>query len=133
MERQFIIIRNTDTFKTKTGRERVIPLAIPAQSVIFRRKESASGEYVFQINGEPLKADTVTHSFKKAVRLAGLSDGIHLHSLRHTFASLLIQAGANISAVKDILGHSTINTTQIYLHNTSDSLRHELEKIPSLT
>lgn len=127
IEHRFIVIRATDKIKTKTGRDRTIPLTDGAMSVIARRRTTVSGEYIFSVNGK-----TITHRFKKAVRAAGLSEAIHVHSLRHSCASLLMQSRASITAVKELLGHSTIATTQIYTHNTAESLRREIEKIPTL-
>jgi integrase len=133
IERRFIVIRSTDTFKTKTGRDRTIPLNEGALSVLVRRRGSASGAYVFHIRGRPVNGNTITHRFKAAARAAGLPESIHVHSLRHSCASLLMQSGASITAVKELLGHSTIATTQIYTHNTTESLRREIEKIPPLS
>jgi integrase len=132
IERRFIVIRSTDTFKTKTGRDRTIPLTDGALSVLNRRHGLASGNYVFHIRGRPVNGNTITHRFKAAARAAGLPESMHVHSLRHSCASLLMQSGASITAVKELLGHSTIATTQIYTHNTTESLRRAIEKIPTL-
>jgi integrase len=132
LENRQIIIRSTDTFKTKTGKNRTIPLTKDAFTVILNRRKLHRCDLVFHKNRRQHLGNTITHKFKLAVRAAGLSEAIHFHSLRHSCASLLMQSGASITAVKELLGHSSIATTQIYTHNTTDSLRHEINKIPSL-
>ncbi len=59
---------------------------------------------------------------KKAVRESGLNDNIHFHTLRHSFASRLIQKGVSVFVVKELLGHEDIKTTQIYSHLKTENL-----------
>jgi integrase/recombinase XerD len=65
-----------------------------------------------------LNEDYVSKKFKVAVRDSGLNDNIHFHTLRHSFASRLIQKGASVFVVKELLGQEDIKTTQIYSHLT---------------
>ena len=67
--------------------------------------------------------DYVTKKFKKAVREAELNDKIHFHTLRHSFASRLVQRGASIYVAKELLGHSDVKTTQIYSHLEQSNLK----------
>ena len=76
----------------------------------------------FRVVGVKLNEDFVSKQFKKAVRSAGLSEEIHFHTLRHSFASNLIQRGVSIYVVKELLGHESISTTQIYSHLQSENL-----------
>ena len=69
-----------------------------------------------------LNEDYPSKQFKKAVRAAGLNDNIHFHTLRHSFASRLIQKGASVFVVKELLGHEDIKTTQIYSHLQTQDL-----------
>ncbi len=72
----------------------------------------------------------LTHAFKKATYDARLHDDrLHFHSLRHTFASWLVQDGVSIYAVKELLGHSDVKTTQVYSHLRLDQLHSEVNKI----
>lgn len=48
---------------------------------------------------------------------------VHTHSMRHLFATRLVEAGANVRAVQELLGHTSLNTTQVYLHVTGKHLR----------
>ncbi|MCB9336460.1 MAG: tyrosine-type recombinase/integrase, partial [Flavobacteriales bacterium] len=75
------------------------------------------GKYVFgKENGFPFTGDYFSKNFKKAVRAANLDEGIHFHTLRHSFASNLAQKGVSIYVIKELLGHSSVSTTEIYSH-----------------
>ena len=79
--------------------------------------------YVFQkVNDVKLNQECVSKDFKKAVRKSKLSERIHFHTLRHSFASILVQKGASIYVVKELMGHSDISTTQIYSHLRKENL-----------
>lgn len=68
-------------------------------------------------NGSPLHPSSVTSWFSKFARSAGLPDGVTIHSLRHTNATLLIAAGVNVRTVSARLGHAHTSTTMdIYSH-----------------
>ena len=65
---------------------------------------------------------TLTHYFKKAMKRAGVDKPGAVHILRHTAATKLLEAGANIREVQEFLGHSSITTTQIYTHIVQENL-----------
>ena len=83
----------------------------PKNDLILYRKKNA------KLNGE-----FISKQFKVAVRAAELNDDIHFHTLRHSFASNLVQRGVNLYVVKELLGHENIKTTQVYSHLTQSSL-----------
>jgi len=64
---------------------------------------------------------------KQAAKSANIRKNISPHSLRHSFATHLIEGGANLRAVQEMLGHASITTTEIYVHMSSDYLRKNLE------
>ncbi len=82
-----------------------------------------------KVNDVKLNQECVSKNFKKAVRKSKLSERIHFHSLRHSFASILVQKGASIYVVKELIGHSDISTTQIYSHTNLENLRNAIQKL----
>jgi len=120
-----ITIKNSDEFKSKSKRERIIPIHQKVK-IIFQalyQLGKVQNSFVFSRNENlKLNEDLVSKQFKKAVRAAKLNDKIHFHSLRHSFASALVQRGISLYAVKELLGHGNIKTTQIYSHLQNDNL-----------
>jgi site-specific recombinase XerD len=71
--------------------------------------------------------------FRRYVKKAGLyGKGYTPHKCRHTFASLLFQNGVDILTIQQLLGHSDLNTTKVYTHTTTDFLRAEVAKFPTI-
>jgi integrase len=110
----------------KVGKERLVPLPEQFQEVLRRRRAEADGTnpYVFPgWSGEKLRAPSP--AIREAMDRCGLNSDpeiikahgkVTIHSLRHTFASWLLQNGADLSSVQDMLGHSSISMTQRYAH-----------------
>jgi integrase/recombinase XerD len=90
----------------------------------FRRKVNRDMSYLFITKfGQMLSTQAVRNLVTKYTRLSGLSKNITPHVFRHTFATLLLEEGVDIKYIQDFLGHSSITTTQIYLHTTNGQKR----------
>ncbi len=129
LENRMIHLRNTSSFTTKSGAERDLPLNDKAYQIIQRQKTRFKGGYLFKKNSVKYRVEYVSKQFKKAVREARLNEKIHLHSLRHSFASNLIKKGEPIYNVSKLLGHSKISTTEIYSHLRVEDLRETINQI----
>lgn len=85
-------------------------------------------KYVFlNRRGAHLTRNYVFMFLKQAVANAGLNKHVSPHSLRHSFATELVENGADLRAVQEMLGHESISTTEIYTHLTRDTLRNTIE------
>lgn len=77
--------------------------------------------------GRHLSRNYVFMFLQQAVKDAGLNKHVSPHSLRHSFATELVENGADLRAVQEMLGHESISTTEIYTHLTRDALRNTIE------
>jgi integrase len=122
-----ITIRSREQgFQTKSGNDHVVPLYGDALTVVRRLAQRGATEDAPVFTGQkgrPLYPNYVTHRFKDFARQAGLPKGVHFHSLRHTCGTWLTRAGAPLPVVSRILGHSSVQVTQIYAHAAQEDLR----------
>jgi integrase/recombinase XerC len=119
--------------KGKGKRERLAPLGSYAVRAILRwlavRKpaQQADGSphraLFLNKHGTRLSARSVGRMIEKYLQIAGLDPKISPHTLRHTFATHLLDRGADIRSVQELLGHASITTTQIYTHVDSSRLK----------
>ena len=86
-------------------------------------KPGAEDHAFLSQRGRPLSRITVFTTLKKLAEQAGLRKTISPHTLRHSFATHLIEGGADLRAVQEMLGHASITTTEIYTHLDRDYLR----------
>lgn len=107
--------------KTSAGYREIILLNKLRQYILGNHKKT---DYIFSINGkEPLKESQATKGWKKYCKAVGII-GVTPHQLRHTYASLLYEAGIDVKSAQDLLGHADISTTQnIYTHITQNKKR----------
>lgn len=109
----------------KGGKERLIPMGQEAIRWIVRYSEEARGEILKSQEsaalfpsrrGRFMTRQTFWHAIRKYAREAGISRDISPHTLRHAFATHLLNHGADLRAVQMMLGHADLSTTQIYTH-----------------
>ena len=127
-----IHVRNSETFTTKNKKNRSVPMNEQLYELLREMRNQASSELVFHVGGRRLEANWISKSFKAGIRRAGLNDRLHFHSLRHTFASWLVQDGVSLYEVQKLLGHSNISVTQVYSHLQPEGLHATVNRI-SLT
>lgn len=116
----------------KGNKERVIPLGKKAIASIKRYLEVSrphllnkkQSEFIFLSRlGKKISRQSLWKMIKKYARLARIKKTIKPHTLRHSFATHLLERGADLRSVQEMLGHSNISTTQIYTHINKDRLK----------
>lgn len=107
----------------KGGKERYLNVASPSVLELLRKYYKANeelirkkGYFFVNRNGNRYTEQSIRLMVKKYCQLAGIERNITPHMFRHSFATYLIEEGVDISCVQPILGHSSIKTTQIYIH-----------------
>ena len=118
----------------KGSKERVLPVGEPAQRALERYLArgrpalvSDRGEPALFISktGRRLSPSDVTRRLQLWVRNAALAGGVSPHSLRHSFATHLLEGGADLRSIQELLGHASISTTQVYTRVDSSRLREQ--------
>lgn len=109
----------------KGSKERIIPLHDMAvrsmnEYMTYARSQLLDGKqcpYFFvSTRGNQMSTDALRKMFKATVRAAGLDDTLSPHAMRHTFATDVLNGGADLRSVQEMLGHASLSTTQIYTH-----------------
>jgi integrase/recombinase XerD len=121
----------------KGGKERIVPIGAPARTKIgdylasarASLLRSAVSPFLFVARaGKPMTRQGFWKMIKKYAAKAHIAKRVSPHMLRHSFASHLLEGGADLRAVQSMLGHTDIATTQIYTHVARDHLRKAHEK-----
>jgi len=116
----------------KGSKERLVPIgrsAIGAVGVYLRElrpkldRGESQGKLFLNARGQPLTRMGAWKILKKYVQKAGITRPVSPHTLRHSFATHLLEGGADLRAVQEMLGHADISTTQIYTHVDREYLR----------
>jgi len=136
---RLIDVRLKDEFilcRGKGAKERIVPMGKSAVAAIGRYLEKARPEFArketealfLTRRGGPFTRQGFWKILKGHARAAGLQAKVHPHVLRHSFATHLLEHGADLRSVQMMLGHSQITTTQIYTHVSRDRLRRVYDK-----
>jgi len=117
----------------KGKKERLAPLGGPAIEALQRylelRRRTARGPlFINQENGGRLTARSIQRLLKKYLIAANLDPSLTPHKIRHSFATHMLDAGADLRSVQELLGHANLSTTQIYTHVTPERLKKVYEK-----
>jgi integrase/recombinase XerC len=115
----------------KRNKERIIPMTEnirqALEEYIFRKKAffpNAASDYLFlSSKGDRISVQSVYFGVKKCLQLGGVTGKSNPHVLRHTFATHILNNGADLNSVKELLGHASLAATQIYTHNTFEKLK----------
>ncbi|MCZ6775041.1 MAG: site-specific tyrosine recombinase XerD [Ignavibacteria bacterium] len=117
----------------KGSKERIVPIGKPALQWIDRYKwevrvllqsRGRSQDALFlNARGTPMTRMAIWNIVKAYTRKAGITKEVHPHTFRHSFATHLLEGGADLRAVQEMLGHSDITTTQIYTHVDREYLK----------
>jgi integrase/recombinase XerC len=110
----------------KGRKERIVPVGAPALTAIQKYRQEAgvnSGPLFINKSRRRLGAHTVWHMLKKYLRHTSIPIALSPHKLRHSFATHMLDAGADLRSVQSLLGHASLSTTQIYTHVTVERLK----------
>ena len=121
----------------KGKKERILPIGKIAletlDNYLARRHELGADEdsqaiFISQRGNRIPDAKSIRRRIEKYAAVAGIQKKITPHTLRHTFATHMLNAGADLRSVQELLGHVSLSTTQIYTHVTADRLKQVYEK-----
>jgi integrase/recombinase XerC len=115
----------------KGRKERMVPIGDKAVEAIRAYLEARKGksEAVFlNPSGQRLTARSVRNIFNKHIKKTAIQQKVYPHMLRHSFATHLLNRGADLRSVQELLGHVNLSTTQIYTHLTTEKLKSVYDK-----
>jgi integrase/recombinase XerD len=116
----------------KGNKERVVPVGRAATAALQRYLDAgrpklvrpkSPGTVFLTKRGTPFAHATMWLRIKKRVRLAGIGKNVTPHMLRHSFATHLLERGADLRVIQELLGHASISTTEVYTHVSGRRLR----------
>ncbi len=120
----------------KGRKERIVPIGEPALKAIQEywqclKSVPTGGNPVFQMDsskGQPMNRTQIARRLKKYLVQAGLDPKLTPHKIRHSYATHLLDAGADLRSVQELLGHAHLVTTQVYTHVTTERLKNAYQK-----
>jgi len=117
----------------KGKKERIVPIGDIALAAIRaylerRKKEQEAGALFLNKSGKRITDRGIRNIIDKYIRIASIRQGVSPHTLRHSFATHLLNRGADLRSVQELLGHVNLSTTQIYTHLTTEKLKKVYDK-----
>jgi tyrosine recombinase XerC len=115
----------------KGKKERIVPVGETALSVIrkYLEKRKKQSETLFLNNhGRRISSRGVRFLLVKYLKASGTKPGVSAHTFRHSFATHILNRGADLRTVQELLGHANLSSTQIYTHLTTDKLKSVYDK-----
>ncbi len=126
-ENKTIYIHNKKGFTTKSGKNRIIPMHPKVEEILWRRQQNSG--YIFHYStGNPHHRNKWNDSLKKILKKENIQNA-SLHTFRHTFATRFLFSGGSMKELQEILGHASIETTQIYAHLVPEHLQKSIERL----
>lgn len=114
----------------KGGKERYVYFPRKIRETLKKYMDSVKGEWLFPSRGGGhIHYTTVERMIRKAAKKAGIKKRVTPHVLRHTFATRSLEKGMDIREIQELLGHSNLNTTQVYAHVSRRRLKRDYERI----
>jgi len=96
------------------------------------KQKNEKQEYMFSARNGKLSTRNLQKIISSASKRAGLGDKVHCHTLRHSFATHLLEEGVDIRKIQELLGHADLSTTQIYTHVSTEEIKKIKSPIDSL-
>ena len=115
----------------KGSKERMVPVGGPALAALQRYLREAaisSGPLFLSKRRTRITQQAVDQLLRKYLKLSSIPFKVSPHKLRHSFATHLLDAGADLRAVQELLGHASLSTTQIYTHTSVERLKEVYRK-----
>jgi len=118
-------INSTVKVLGKRNKERIIPLSISLLNQLenFFKKHKLKSYFFVNLEGKKLTSKKVYTIVNYYLGMVSSVEKKSPHILRHTFATHMLNNGADINAIKEILGHANLSATQVYTHNTIERLK----------
>lgn len=132
LDTKTIIIKSSDNYRVKCGKMRVLPLNKVATDLLTEFPDR-SGLVFRGKRGGIANGNFVSRKFREVIRSSDLDQRLHFHSLRHSFASLLVKKGTSLFQVQKLLGHSSSRVTEIYAHLQTSDMHQIVDRIGNIT